>query len=90
MQIGMWTWVGPGNIQYIGVDDHIWRGTFGGVWPIEKHCKASDFGGGQKQWCAQKELILMIYTLYDVFLHKKLTFGVTVIVPALKFSGVNF
>jgi len=20
------------------------EGTFGGVWPIEKHCKASDFG----------------------------------------------
>jgi len=39
MQFGMLSWVGPGNITW-DVDAAMGRGTFGSVWPIEKHCKA--------------------------------------------------
>jgi len=42
MQFGMLSWVGTGNMYYNGnVDAPTHRGTFGGIRPIEKHCKAS-------------------------------------------------
>jgi len=40
MQFGILSRVGPGNIYYMGVDAPTGRSTFGGVGPIEKHCKA--------------------------------------------------
>jgi len=56
MQFGMLSRVGPWNMHYMwtrctqGKEGH-----FCGVWPIEKHCKAQDFGGlGKRVSCAKK------------------------------------
>jgi len=47
-----------------------------GIWPTEKHCKAQDLGLGKKVSCAKTGgRILTIYTSYDVFLRKELSFG---------------
>jgi len=69
-----------------------WEGALLGVsGQLKSIVKHRILGAGKNSdVCKKGELILMIYTSCDVFLHKKLTFGVTVIVRALKFSGVNF
>jgi len=38
MQFGMLSWVGPGNLYYMGCGCPR-EGTLWGVWPIEKYCK---------------------------------------------------
>jgi len=40
MQFGMLSQMGPGNVLHGDVDAPMERSTFGGVWLIEKHCKA--------------------------------------------------
>jgi len=41
----MLSWVGPGNMYYVGCRRSNGNGNFCSVWPSEKHCKAHDFGG---------------------------------------------
>jgi len=40
MQFGMLSRVGPEHVLYGDVHALTGRGTFGGLWPIEKHCDA--------------------------------------------------
>ena len=40
MQFGMLSQVRPGHVLHGNVHASTGRGTFEGIWPIEKHCKA--------------------------------------------------
>jgi len=58
------------------------KGHFWGVWLIEKHCTAWDFGLGKSRSSAKiGGPILMIYMSYD---NAFAPFGVTTTAPALK------
>jgi len=83
MQLSVWNAESRGGSRehVLHADTATGKGTFGVLWPIEKHCKAP------AGWAVQNMggWILMIYTSYDVFLR------VTLIAPALKFLvALNF
>jgi len=50
----MLSWVGPGNMYYMAMQMPPREGAPAGDWTIEKHCKASDFGGLVKGLPVQK------------------------------------
>jgi len=54
MQLIMLSWVGPGNMYYMAMQMPPREGAPAGDWTIEKHCKASDFGGLVKGLPVQK------------------------------------
>jgi len=50
LQFGMLSWVGPGNIYYMGFRCPTWRGTFfGGDWPSIRNWALG------KSWAVQKQ-----------------------------------
>jgi len=60
-------------------------GTFGVSGQLRSILKDRILGLGKRVSCAKTGgLILTISTSYDMFLHKELPFGVTMIAPALK------
>ena len=69
MQFGMLSWVSPGNMHYMGMYIPHGNGHFWGVWPIEKHCKAQDFGW-KGELCKTGELINDLYVIWDVFVQR--------------------
>jgi len=54
MPFGMLSRVGPWNMYYMGCGCPHEKRTFGGVWPIKKHCKAYDFWGWVKGELSKK------------------------------------
>ena len=70
--------VGQGNMYYMGIIyATMGRGTFGVSGQQKSIVKHRILGLGKSMRCAKnlRGLLSMTYTLYDVFLHKKLTFG---------------
>ena len=62
----------------VGREGHFW-----GVWPIEKHCNAYDFGVWKRVRCAKNRWIdLNDPYVVLLVLRKKLLLGIA---PALKF-----